>query len=79
MPNDVHWRHRLTARERAVAKSLAHGMSYREIADHLHISFHTVASHVKSILHKTGQPSSRRLAALIRDQPIDDEDIERAS
>jgi DNA-binding NarL/FixJ family response regulator len=59
------WQSKLTHREWAVANAIAEGMSYHEIAEDFHISFHTVASHVKSILRKTGQPSSRRVAAMI--------------
>jgi len=60
------WRTRLTAREWMIANALAQGMSYNEIAEQFNISFHTVASHVKSILRKTEQSSSRRVAAIIR-------------
>jgi len=60
------WRMKLTAREWMIANALAQGMSYDEMAEQFHISFHTVASHVKSILRKTEQPSSRRVAAMIR-------------
>jgi DNA-binding NarL/FixJ family response regulator len=57
---------KLSPREWAIAASLAEGLSYRDIAEKFNISFHTVASHVKSIVAKTGLKSSRRLAALIR-------------
>lgn len=60
---------RLTPREWVVAQALAEGLSYKEIADRLNISFHTVASHVKAVLRKTGQKSSRRVAAAIRNRP----------
>ncbi len=60
------WRTKLTQREWTIANALAEGMSYDEMAEQFHISFHTVASHVKSILRKTGQSSSRRVAAMIR-------------
>jgi DNA-binding NarL/FixJ family response regulator len=60
------WRSKLTVREWVIANALAQGMSYDEMAEQFHISFHTVASHVKSILRKTEQPSSRRVAAMIR-------------
>jgi DNA-binding NarL/FixJ family response regulator len=59
-------REKLTAREWSIATALAEGLSYQEIAEKFNISFHTVASHVKSILAKSGQTSSRKLAALIR-------------
>lgn len=60
------WRNKLTQREWTIANALAEGMSYEEMAQRFHISFHTVASHVKAILRKTEQPSSRRVAAMIR-------------
>jgi len=77
METAADWRTRLTAREWAIANALSHGMSYNEMAEQFHISFHTVASHVKSILRKTEQSSSRRVAAVIR-LGHDDEEIETA-
>jgi len=71
------WRTKLTAREWVIANALAQGMSYNEIAEQFHISFHTVASHIKAILRKTEQTSSRRVAAMIRLTHEDDE-IEKA-
>jgi DNA-binding NarL/FixJ family response regulator len=71
------WRSKLTEREWVIANALSRGMSYNEIAEEFHISFHTVASHVKSILRKTQQRSSRRVAAMIR-LVHDDEDAQRA-
>lgn len=56
---------KLTNRELAIAHALAEGLSYREIAERFDISFHTVASHVKSILRKTEVTSSRRIAAVL--------------
>jgi DNA-binding NarL/FixJ family response regulator len=56
---------KLTDRESTIANALSEGLSYAEIAEQLHISFHTVATHVKSILRKTGYRSSRKLAAEI--------------
>ncbi len=60
----------LTPREWIIACALAEGLSYKEIAQRFRISFHTVASHVKSILSKTDQPSSRRLAAAFQSAGI---------
>jgi NarL family two-component system response regulator LiaR len=54
----------LTARESEVAAFLANGCSNREIADALFISEHTVKTHLKAILRKTGVAS--RAAAAVR-------------
>jgi DNA-binding NarL/FixJ family response regulator len=54
----------LTARESEVAVFLANGCSNREIADALFISEHTVKTHLKAILRKTGVAS--RAAAAVR-------------
>lgn len=66
MDTVAEWREKLTPREWSIASALAEGMSYDEMAERFQISFHTVASHVKSILRKTEQSSSRRVAAMIR-------------
>jgi DNA-binding NarL/FixJ family response regulator len=42
----------LTDKEAAVLTHLARGLSYKEIAEIQHISYHTVADHVKSIYRK---------------------------
>jgi len=42
----------LTTREGDVLQLLAHGCSYEEIALRLHISVHTVTSHIKSCYRK---------------------------
>lgn len=42
----------LTEREREVLRSIARGLSNREIADHLHITEGTVKGHVSNILAK---------------------------
>jgi DNA-binding CsgD family transcriptional regulator len=47
-PDDLSWR------EVDVLRLVAAGMSNREIGRELHISGHTVANHVRSILRKTG-------------------------
>jgi NarL family two-component system response regulator LiaR len=54
----------LTARESEVAAFLANGCSNREIADALFISEHTVKTHLKAILRKTGVAS--RTGAAVR-------------
>ncbi|KAF0221780.1 MAG: CheY-like receiver and HTH DNA-binding domain-containing response [Geobacteraceae bacterium] len=42
----------LSSREKSVVKGLEHGMSYKEIADRLCISPHTVHTHIKNIYEK---------------------------
>lgn len=55
----------LTDRERSVARLLADGLSYKEVAAQLGISPHTVNTHVKAILRKLKISGSRRLASLV--------------
>jgi DNA-binding CsgD family transcriptional regulator len=63
----------LTRREMQVLALLAHGGTYRTIGDQLVISEETVRTHVKSILHKLGEPTrvdavaAARRAGLIAD------------
>lgn len=56
----------LSTRESQVAALFAEGMSYREIADRLEISYHTVNTHAKSVLRKLNLSSTRRLATVVR-------------
>lgn len=56
----------LTPMEAAVARALAEGLTYQEIADGFGISYHTVHSHVKAIYDKTDVSSNIRLLALFR-------------
>jgi DNA-binding NarL/FixJ family response regulator len=51
----------LSERETEVLIHLVSGMSNKEIADVLNISFHTVVSHRKNISHKTGIKSESGL------------------
>jgi len=44
----------LTQRESEVLKQLAHGLTNKEIAQALHISYETVKEHVQHILRKIG-------------------------
>lgn len=46
--------HSLTEREHEVAWLMAHGLTNKEIADHLHISPGTVKSHVHNVICKLG-------------------------
>ncbi|QGY46297.1 hypothetical protein GM418_22320 [Maribellus comscasis] len=54
-------REQLTPRETDVLKHLVQGMSNKEIADQLNISIHTVVSHRKNIVQKTGIKSQSGL------------------
>jgi regulator of cell morphogenesis and NO signaling len=51
----------LTAREQEVLAGLARGQSNKEVADRLHISAHTVISHRKNIMRKTGFKTAQGL------------------
>ncbi len=42
----------LSKRELQILEALSEGMTYREIADQLHLSYHTVSDHTKSIYRK---------------------------
>jgi DNA-binding CsgD family transcriptional regulator len=44
----------LTEREKKVLVQMVKGLSNKEVADHLNISVHTVISHRKNIMEKTG-------------------------
>lgn len=54
-------REQLTPRETDVLKQLVQGLSNKEIADQLNISIHTVVSHRKNIVQKTGIKSQSGL------------------
>jgi DNA-binding NarL/FixJ family response regulator len=51
----------ITEREMEVLIQLVHGLSNKEIADKLNISIHTVVSHRKNIIQKTGIKSQAGL------------------
>ena len=53
----------LTAREREVAELVAQALSNKEVASKLVVSEHTVESHVRNILTKTGLRSRTALSA----------------
>ena len=46
--------HDLTKRETAVLVEVSKGLTNKEIADALNLSVHTIISHRKNIMHKTG-------------------------
>lgn len=52
----------LTSREREVARLVAHGLSDKEVAEQLHISFTTVRSHLKAVFGKLGVDSRVKVA-----------------
>jgi DNA-binding CsgD family transcriptional regulator len=56
----------LSRMEAVVARALADGLTYEEIADRCCISYHTVHSHVNAIHQKVGVSSNARFLALIR-------------
>ena len=53
----------LTAREVEILRLVARGLSNREIGGELHISEHTAANHIRSILRKTGCANRTEAAA----------------
>jgi DNA-binding NarL/FixJ family response regulator len=53
----------LTAREREVARLIAHGLSNRALADVLVVSERTIAKHVENILSKLHFTSRAQIAA----------------
>lgn len=56
---------RLTAREREVIDLIAEGMSNRAIGRELHISIHTVKSHLRNIMEKLALHSRLQLARYV--------------
>lgn len=61
-PSDTPESYELSDREIDVLVLVARGLSSKEIAEHLHISVHTVSTHRKNITHKTGIRSVAGLA-----------------
>lgn len=55
----------LTARELEVAKAIAQGLSYKEVAVKLHISVRTVEAHRDNIYSKIGVQSQSQLTAWV--------------
>lgn len=51
----------LTEREQQVLAALARGLSNKEVGDRLHISTHTVISHRKNVMRKTGFKTAQGL------------------
>ncbi len=65
-PGTAEWRFELSPREREVALHLLEGLSYREIAEKLHVSLATVKTHVNRIYDKTGAGNKMELARMLR-------------
>ena len=59
---------RMTARERQVIEAIAEGLSNKEIADRLHVSTHTVKSHVHNILEKLALQTRLEVAVYAHEQ-----------
>ena len=59
--NETNVSDQITEREMDVLIQLVHGLSNKEIADKLNISIHTVVSHRKNIIQKTGIKSQAGL------------------
>jgi DNA-binding NarL/FixJ family response regulator len=61
---------KLTARERAVLACLAEGAAHRDaVAKQLHLSVHTVRTHMQNLMAKLGVHSMLEAVALTRDNP----------
>ena len=65
---------RLTRRELDVLRLIARGSSNRRIADSLHISHSTVATHVRNIFRKTGVANRTEAADFARGASLLDPD-----
>jgi DNA-binding CsgD family transcriptional regulator len=68
--------HRLSGRERRVLAELARGTSTEDIADKLHVSPHTVRTHVKNIMRKLdARTRAHAVAIAITEDAIDAEEV----
>ena len=56
--------HPVTKREREIIHLMAEGLSTKEVANELHISFHTVESHRKNLLYKFKARNTTHLVAI---------------
>jgi DNA-binding CsgD family transcriptional regulator len=55
---------KLTPREREIVRRVALGQSTREIADEIYLSRHTVRTHVRNAMIKTGAHTSAQLVSI---------------
>lgn len=60
----------LTAREAGIAELLAAGATKQQVAGRLHLSFHTVDTHVRAVYAKLGVRSRLQLARLWDARPV---------
>jgi DNA-binding NarL/FixJ family response regulator len=63
---------RMTEREREVINLISEGLSNKAIGKHLHISVHTVKSHLRNIMEKLTLNSRLQIAAYAHRQDIDE-------
>jgi DNA-binding CsgD family transcriptional regulator len=71
--------HALSAREIGVLEELALGTSTEEIAAKLHVSPHTVRTHIKNILRKLGARTRAHAVAIAYAEDAINPDIPEAS
>ncbi|TVP45882.1 MAG: DNA-binding response regulator [Gemmatimonadales bacterium] len=67
---------RMTPREREVIKLIADGMSNKAIGNDLHISVHTVKSHLRNIMEKLTLHSRLQIAAYAHSRDEEEEEEE---
>jgi len=63
---------RMTPREREVINLIAEGLSNKAIAKELHISIHTVKSHLRNVMDKLTLNSRLQIAAYVHKRDADD-------
>ncbi len=68
--NEEIFQYKLTKRELEIIKCIADGLSSPEMADQLFISEHTVRTHRKNILKKTGLSGSSQLVKYATEQQL---------
>jgi DNA-binding NarL/FixJ family response regulator len=68
---------RLTPREREVVDLIAEGLSNKAIGERLHISVHTVKSHLRNIMDKLTLDSRLQIAAYVHERDTDAAELRR--